>query len=86
MHMSSLRRKCETCGRTRPDTAVPCPICGAARQTLADGRVLTTYAPTVILGKNDPKTGHQGLVVASSGATSVEEAKGSDPFASIAPA
>ena len=68
--MSSLRRKCETCGRTRPDTAVPCPICGAARQTLADGRVLTTYAPTVILGKNDPKTGHQGLVVAAPGATS----------------
>jgi hypothetical protein len=68
--MSWLKRKCETCGRTRLDTAAACPSCGAARKTLSNGRVLTTYAPTVILGKNDPQTGRQRLVVAAPGTTS----------------
>lgn len=68
--MSSRKRKCETCGRSRPNTAAACPICGAARETLSDGRVLTTYAPTIILGQNDAQTGRQGLVVAAPGATS----------------
>ena len=68
--MSSPKRKCEICGRKRPDTLAACPICGGARQTLSDGSLLTGYAPTVILGKNDPLAGHQGLVVSAPGATS----------------
>jgi hypothetical protein len=68
--MPSPKRKCEICGRTRPDTAAACPVCGGARQTLSDGNVFTGYTPTLILGKNDPKTGHQGLVVSAPGATS----------------
>lgn len=69
-HMSPPKHKCEICGRARPDTAAVCPACGGARQVLSDGRVITSYAPTVILGKNDPQTGHQGLVVSAPGSTS----------------
>lgn len=68
--MSSPKRKCEICGRNRPDTTAACPICGGARQTFPDGSVATGYAATLILGKNDPQTGHQGLVVSTPGATS----------------
>lgn len=78
--MSSPKRKCEICGRNRPDTAEMCPICGGARQTFSDGSVVTSYAPTVILGKNDSQTGRQGLFVSAPGATSETQLSPSGEF------
>ena len=68
--MSLPKRKCQTCKRTRPDTEAPCPRCVATLEIVSDGRELTTYPPTIIVGTNDGQTGHFGLVVAAPGATS----------------
>jgi hypothetical protein len=78
--MASRKRKCEICGKGRPDTEASCPVCGGARETLPDGRVFTGYSPTLIQGKNDPQSGRQGLIVAAPGATSETELSRSGEF------
>lgn len=47
---------------------------------MSDGSFLTGFAPTVILGKNDPQTGSQGMVVSAPGATSDTRLSSSGEF------